>query len=271
MYQASVHGRDKAVLPLPKDYATPNMSLLAVNKTIRTEARPIVYQQNTFVLPNAFYAVKFFMKALPSPAEKLWLKSVELEWCDEDMSVSTKNKFANNMMLDQPQALFYSYRHNEDHVRSSVLDWTNMQHNNWKNHLGHVIWPTKLYPLLESTNLDQITVHINNSLCPMGCCCMQQMAIVCFRKGFANGMVKQFNLCGLDTIHELLPNRDGADEDDGHAWYHDIYERLSNDGDVIAAVRYIQYWSELRQGTIGLRRPKGLAQFERVCAWRTMQ
>ena len=57
MYHASEHGRDKAVLPLPKDSATPNMSLLAVNKIIRTEARPIVYQQNTFDLPNAFYAL----------------------------------------------------------------------------------------------------------------------------------------------------------------------------------------------------------------------
>ena len=86
IYQASEHGRNKAVLPLPKDYATSDISLLAVNKTIRTEARPIVYQQNTFVLPNAFYAAKFFMNALPSPVKKLWLKSVELELCDEDMS-----------------------------------------------------------------------------------------------------------------------------------------------------------------------------------------
>ena len=108
------------------------------------------------------------MKALPYSVEKLWLKSVELELCDEDMSGSTKNKFANNMMLDLPQALFCSYRHNESHVRSSVSDWTDVQHSNWKNHLGHVIWPTKLDPLLESTNLDQITVHINNGLCLMG-------------------------------------------------------------------------------------------------------
>lgn len=86
IYQASVHGRNKAVLPLPKDYATPDMPLLAVNKTICTEARPIVYQQNTFVLPKAFYAAKFFMNALPSPVKKLWLKSVELDLCDEDMS-----------------------------------------------------------------------------------------------------------------------------------------------------------------------------------------
>ena len=35
MYQASVHGRDKAVLPLPKDSATPNTPLLAVYKTTR--------------------------------------------------------------------------------------------------------------------------------------------------------------------------------------------------------------------------------------------
>ena len=138
-YQAGVHGRNKVVLRLPKDSTTPNMSLLAVNKIIRTEARPIVYQQNTFVLPNAFYAAKFFKKALPSPAEKLWLKSVELELCDEDMSVSTKNKFVNDMMLDIRQAMFCSYRHNEDHVRSSVSDRTNVQNNNWKNHLGHVI------------------------------------------------------------------------------------------------------------------------------------
>ncbi|KAL2049160.1 hypothetical protein ABVK25_010589 [Lepraria finkii] len=86
IYQASEHGRNKAVLPLPKDYATSDISLLAVNKTIRTEDRPIVYQQNTFVLPNAFYVAKFFMNALPSPVKKLWLKSVEPELCDEDMS-----------------------------------------------------------------------------------------------------------------------------------------------------------------------------------------
>ena len=47
------------------------------------------------------------------------------------------------------------------------------------------------------------------------------------------------------------------------SWYHGIYERLTNDGNAIAAVRYIQYWSELRLGTIGLRRPEDLAQFER--------
>ena len=100
---------------------------------------------------------------------------------------------------------------------------------------------------------------------------MQQIAITFFRKGFANGMVKQFNLCGLDTIHEFLPNRDGADEDDDHAWYHDIYEQLNQ---CRGCYRGCQIYSntgvssdKVQLDSVGL---KILLNSRGVCAWRTM-
>lgn len=168
----SSHVNTTATPPSPSTIKENRVALLQVNKTIHVEATPILYQMNTVVLPNARLTARFFNICLNSAKQRRWLKKVELTFCASDMPASLK---------------------------SSLIASTSpfQRHERLKRHLGHVIWPAKLAAILDHTQLEKLTVHFGESICPMGCCLIDNRALAAFRKGFANGRVPELCLQGI--------------------------------------------------------------------------
>lgn len=111
------------------------LGLIHANRTIHTEAEPILFQRNKVILPDGPLTAKFFADCLDTPAKRLWLTDVELELCASDMPASVKNS------LIQAQPSFSQH------------------HESLKHHIGHVIWPAKVAPIIEHTKLEKLTVR----------------------------------------------------------------------------------------------------------------
>lgn len=163
----SLHTNGKRRRPLPC------LGLIQANRIIHTEAEPILFQRNKVILPNGPLAVEFFTKCLNTPARRLWLTDVELEFCASDMPASVKNS------LIQAQPSFSQH------------------HESLKHQIGHVIWPAKIAAIFDHTKLEKLTVKFYNSKCPLGCCHMDKKACAAFQAGFAHGIVKHISLHGL--------------------------------------------------------------------------
>lgn len=151
----------------------PCLGLLGVNKLIKSECTPILYQKNTVILPYGPLAARFFQNCLNSVEKRRLLRDVELELCDLDMPASVKTAIIN-----------------ASHSLSK-------RHQSLKYHLGHVIWPAKIAPILNDTKLKRLTVYFQRSRCPMDCCILDSRASAVFRKGFATGVVPELCLQGL--------------------------------------------------------------------------
>jgi len=147
-----------------RDFHAPHLALLEVCSAIHEEARPILYQKNTVVLPTAPLTAKFFTQALRTQQEKSWLKHLELKLSCRDLSFN--EEAASNIIKHSPL---------EFHEAC------------WRK-LAYTVWPTKVEPILKHTRLDVLTVDLTDTVCSLGCCKMDLTALLAFRDGFVHGV-----------------------------------------------------------------------------------
>ena len=213
----------------------PTVALLQVSKTIRREAEPLLYQRNHFLLGRAEISRRFFERCLNTPTRKLWFKSV-IMWLKFDDHSRADRK----AILDTELGLAREFMLFPERVYSQQVPWEEKLHDAYKKHLGEIVWPQKLLPLLDYCSLSKLVLYISRAVCHTDCCAMSYHAVLSFRKGFAMGFPTHFVIGGLGNgkaaseklirswtarrltvsdrklVHDIFPDEgpDGSDRDE---------------------------------------------------------
>ena len=186
----------------------PCVPLLRVCKAIHEEAEPMLYQQNTFVLPACDLTIRFFKRSLHNNVRKGWVKSVELSFDAGDMA-----RYDREIVLDKhleftrDNLLFPERSVDLDWVQSygdDEEDFADSLHAAYKRRLENVVWPRKASYILDFLSLRELILDFRDSKCLEGCCRMRFSGIKAMEKGFAMGMPMKVKVLGIGDMSALF-------------------------------------------------------------------
>ena len=176
----------------------PTIALVKVCKLFRQEGEPILYARNTFVMPTFGFSNQFFSCCLHTKQRRSWLKSVRVELNQLDMKVEDRKRvFREHVRELEPHFTDLCEVHWRNAQRDeAVWDFTKELHRGYKKHLIKNIWPAKMAPILDDSQLDELCVDVRGTTCPDTCCEMGRCALQALREGFANGLPKNLIIIG---------------------------------------------------------------------------
>lgn len=213
------HGHKELVGWRSTSSTKPAVNILAVCQTIRREAEPILYQNNTFNLPTRDLTARFFGSSLNTPERRSWLKRVEVSLEERDMVKADREVVLDEQLLLAREELLFS--RGQDNRLGYLL------HDGYSNHLVSVIWPRKLAPILNLLRLEKLVVDFSRACCPSMCCKLHRKAAMAFDGGFAMGMPTTMVIVGsgnkfvrrvhahieLRTLERAFFKREGLGDD----------------------------------------------------------
>lgn len=183
---------------------TPEVALLLVCKDIYLEAGPLLYQQNTFVLPASDFTSRFLKRSLHNNTRRSWLKSVEMGFDASDMTRDDREAtlyeqfelVKDDMLFPEKVIDNYCWPYED------ADDWSENMHEAYKDTLAKVVWPRKASYILELPQLQKLIIDFRDSKCLEGCCDRRFQSVSALDKGFAIGMPKSLKLLGLGSAVE---------------------------------------------------------------------
>ena len=186
----------------------PWVPLLRVCKAIHEEAEPMLYQQNTFVLPACDLTVRFFKRSLHNNVRRNWVKSVELSFDAGDMArydreiVLDKHlEFTRDNLLFPEKAVDFDWTYSDG---DDGEDFSDSLHAAYKRRLEKVVWPRKASYILDFLSLQELILDFRDSKCLEGCCRMRIQGIKAMDKGFAMGLPMRVKVLGIGDLSRLF-------------------------------------------------------------------
>lgn len=175
-------------------YEPPEVSILRACRSIYQEAEPILYQNNTFVLPIGRLTAQFFEVSLNTDTRRAWVTSVQIGLEPQDMTLKHREKVLDERIFIARQDLLYP-------SAWDLRDFADKLHDAYTAHLRTVLWPQKVAPLLMFLRLEKLVIDTEHCRCIQGCCTMifqaQSVLYSAFRNGFIHGTPEDLGFRGL--------------------------------------------------------------------------
>lgn len=194
-YDASLTPRERG------GYEAPTIALLLVCKAIHSEAEPVLYRQNKFVLPAFGLTARFFNRSLHNDTRREWVKSVQVGFVAWDLTKADREATLDEQLrLTRDKMLFPDGNYVWPHA--GVKNWDQNMHEAYKVCLSSVVWPRKASFILEHLQLHELAIRFDDAKCIKDCCCMRKDAIKAMARGFAMGPPKILKLGSLGDATE---------------------------------------------------------------------
>lgn len=173
------------------EYELPEISLLAVCKSIYQEAEPILYQKNIFALPVGPYNARFFYISLNTDERQAWVTSVEVRFYP--ISMNEWDMDSHYRMTDLDHHLLFVNKVRLSLHRTGLYSFLDTLQSACEDHSAFLVWPRDIEPLLSLLRLEKLVIDVSHWVDYSTVC---KAAESVFKDGFLKGMPKQLEILG---------------------------------------------------------------------------
>lgn len=160
----------------------PAAALLRTCRTIHSEAEPLLYQENTFVLSKPEAIDRFFDRSLHSDSRRAWISSVELVIAMLDITRGDREAKLDEQLELSRESMLFPESVPQPWLRNGVYDWDAHLHQAYKACLTATVWPRKVGLITKHLRLRELVIDFTYAVCLKMCCNLRKQALEDLRK-----------------------------------------------------------------------------------------